>query len=405
MDADTGVTISAGTEDEKSPRNAELVITNNRTETGSITVDKTLFYNNRPDTAKAGTQFKYRLYADAEATQRAKLPDGSDVPDAVVTIGRDAGGNATYTAQEERGGIMVDVEKQYSYLGWGSATFSGLAYDTVDSSTSPPTRTPKKYYVFELENTGNAETPNWQPIKTPTAEFDFGEGKKTYTVVGDNKVKVLDHEHREQAAAFANSIKELGSIKVTKQVYTTDGSALDESATGKTFKVGLFTKDGTSYKLHDNRVLTVTIGQDSDGKKLTGADTDGTGEATFANLEFDSTGSGTTYYVFEVDAKNNPIIPVTGNDASGKLGDDYTVSYPHAGAATAFTLTQAQHVFDGTYTEQNAPANAGAVVKNTALVTSASFKIVKVDKQGWIDASDKASAPKLAGAATVNARS
>ena len=385
--ADTDVTLSAGTEDEKSPRNAELTITNNKTETGSITVNKTLFYNNQPDKTKARQTVRFGLYTDSDAAAAHAVdsdPSVDGIQPYIVTAALDGNGKA-------------------------SAKFSGLAYDTVtNAGTANETRTPNKYYVFELENKGNAETPNWQPIKTATAVFDFGEGKKTYTVVGDNKAKVLDHEHREQTAAFTNSIKELGSIKVTKQVYQTDGTTLATDAAGKTFRVGLFTKNdkGTpadttddTYVLYNNRVLTVTIGQDSDGKALA-SNANSTGEATFANLEFDN---NPTYYVFEVDNKNAPIIPVAGNEASDKLGDDYVASYPHAGATTGFQLTQAQHVFTATYSTESGAVNstAGAVVKNTRLVTSASFKIVKVDKQAYASATtpeQKAAAKKLSGA-------
>lgn len=352
IDGTEGVELAAGSEKEKAPRNAELVITNNKTETGSITVDKSQFYNNAPDTHKKGQTVRFGLYSDATARIAVDDPNREGEQPYIV--------EATLNAE-----------------GKGEATFSGLAYDTMDDSTTPPTRTPNKYYVFELDKDGN-------PIQGGSgAVFDDG---KTYTVVGGGKALTLDHDNRERTSSFVNSLKELGSIKVTKKAYQTDGTTLDADAAGKTFKIGLFTKDGSNYALVKNRILTVTIGKASDGSALAAS---GTGEATFANLDFDS---NPTYYVFELDEKNNPIIP-TDTEGSDKLGDDYEVSYPHAGASAAFTLTAEQHDFTAEYSEQGTAANAGAVVQNTALVTSADFTIKKVDKRTYAAANPESATP------------
>ncbi|MBR3314078.1 MAG: LPXTG cell wall anchor domain-containing protein [Atopobiaceae bacterium] len=69
------------------------------------------------------------------------------------------------------------------------------------------------------------------------------------------------------------------------------------------------------------------------------------------------------------------------------------MSYPHAGASAAFTLTAEQHDFTAEYSEQGTAANAGAVVQNTALVTSADFTIKKVDKRTYAAANPDGATP------------
>ena len=294
-DVGHGVILSAGTEDDKAPRNAEVTVTNNKTETGSIKVNKALLYNGAADTTKNGSTIRFGLYNATPPTSEGK------VDEVTVTIG-DAGED-----------------------GKGIATFDDLAFGT--------------YYVYELDSNG-------QPVTGSSAIFFAG--VPSYVVSGNNKAQVLDHTNKDVTLSFTNSLLEKGSIEVTKRVRTAADTA-DTSASGSTFTVGLFTKDGDEYKPVAGRTQTVTVG------------TNGEGSATFQNLDFAAGAEGTTYYVFEVDADGNRL------DANA-TSNGYRVTYANAGIH-GFMLTQAQHDFAG---------DGGATVANTAVPVD--LRIAKVDK-------------------------
>lgn len=393
---DSGVVLSAGSEDEKSPRNAEITITNNKTETGSITVEKNLFYNGAPDETKRGKKVKFGLYSDVAAEQQVDNPyvDGTQHYVLDVELGKDYTDSEHYTVQEERNGTMTDVTKTYS-ASWGSRRFSGLPYK--DSEGKDIT-----YYVYEMEKIVEGDVEIWRPVTDGKASLTFDNVTKEYTVVGDSEGRVLEHEDRDQTAKFVNSIKEQGKIKVTKQVFQSDGETLDAEANAKSgdpgakFKIGLFTArvddnntpdnpddDTTTYALVPGRILQVEIGKDSAGNLQTGDAYKGVGEVTFDKLDFAAGEYGTTYYVFEVDAKGDPVIPVQEVEGSDVLGD-YKVSYPRAGITQGFTLTQEKH--DYTAETSSGTQDVGATVKNTRNITKADLRILKVDKQSWVDA-------------------
>ncbi|MEE0026919.1 MAG: DUF5979 domain-containing protein, partial [Atopobiaceae bacterium] len=203
-----GVTLSPGTEDEKAPRNAQVVITNNKTERGSIKVSKALLYNGLADTTKAGKQVRFGLYTAATPTADVKVGEAS------VTIGNN---------------------------GKGTATFDDLPFGT--------------YYVFELDVDG-------APVTGSSARFFVDAG--TYTVSSNSKAQVLSHANKDVVLSFTNSLLEKGSIKVTKRVHTA-ANVLDYSASGASFTVGLFTKSDGAYKRVAGRTQTVVVGADGMG--------------------------------------------------------------------------------------------------------------------------------------------
>ena len=409
-DGTEGVQIAAGTEEEKAPRNAELTITNNKTETGSITVNKKVSYNGSPDTTMNGKSFKFGLYRDA---MKDELADNS------ITKIRLANGTQVVPVMEKDDEVVLDVKAEGATVLVRDLTFGNEATASDELFTSLPytrtydyTYTPAggdettehntdsvTYHVLEMENKGTNETPDWQPITGKTAAFDFGADSKTYTVIGGDEAVLLNHEDNEGSVTYSNALKEQGSIKVEKYVgdeidFAKPDETKDTSATGK-FRVGLFKYVGSSvtpdYDSADNYVL-------QQGRISEIDVAEGSGTVTFNNLDFER--DGTTYFVFEIDENNQPVMNL------GEMGG-YKVTY---GASTGnvasgqeygFTLTQDNHNYDG-QTQAVSTGNQGtfssAVIANAP--TKSEFRVVKVDRLSWVEDSstDKHNATKLTGA-------
>ena len=404
-DSATGVTITTqGGEDDKATRHAKVTVTNDKTECGSITVSKTLLRNGVPDEkAHTNKTVVFGLYTDENAEHPVKVNGSNENRTVTVTLGVDADGHTTYTTTESvlnsSTGKYEDTIVERSYgESWGSKTFDNLPYETVVSpGAADEIRTPITYYVFELENKGTSGSPDWQPIKNTKAQFSFDSEAKEYVVAGKTGVYELSHgaDTRDITVKYTNSLIEKGKIKVTKRIVDENG-AVQTDATG-TFKVGLFTLDDnkTPETKSDDKFVLVK------GRAYTvEVKSGGTGEVSFENLDFD-VDNGTTYYVFEVDEQNRPV--VKGEEVAGykvdyegtKIDDIPTDTY----GGQKFTLTAAQHDFDGATPTGSQTANpGGATIKNIA--TESEFQIVKVDRQSWegAPAGNKDDAKKLVGA-------
>ena len=324
---EAGVTLTQGAETQKAPRNAEVTLANDKTETGSITIHKTLLYNGSVDTTAMDADSWYRHAAgDAAVSQRhvqVALYDNAKAEGKPVDT-------QTITFLDESG---ADV-------GTGSATFDDLPFGT--------------YYVFELDDEGD-------PVTGTSGQF-FG---LAYTVSASNKAQVVSHETCDRELSFTNSYKEQGTIVVTKQLLVSGTGAADTTQAGAQFRVGLFTlvdpagslADISNYRLVNGRTQYVTV------------DENGEASATFDRLDFEA--AGTTYYIFEVNDNLEPLL--NGDTYKGcrvSYGEDATST---AGGMHPFTLTPAQHLFDGG--EGHAE---GATVTNYSL--PADLRIVKVDK-------------------------
>ncbi|MBR3317777.1 MAG: Cna B-type domain-containing protein [Atopobiaceae bacterium] len=388
---DSGVVLSAGTENEKSPRNAEITITNRKSETGSITVNKTMLRNGIADATRAGNEIKFGLYKGTPPTTENAVKDPKgDTKNyvATVTLGKDANGNTTY----EEGGQTKTYDGS-----WGAATFSDLQYK--DDQGEPIT-----YYVYELDGNGD-------PITTLKKELTFRVNNASvedeYTIVQDNKGKTLEHDANpsdgtdtaNQTASFTNNRYEKGRIKVTKRILG-DNNTVDTTATG-TFKVGLFTlatdDKGTTDTADDTQYYKLVPGRTLDVEVTQG----GTADVVFENLNFDID-RGTTYYVFEVNEQNEPV-------AQDGYAGAYQVGYPEGTAiqdapivtktGQKFELMASQYKYDGETPTGSQTANpVGAIVNNTP--SSVDIRVLKVDKRTYnYNVSDPvADATKLAGA-------
>ncbi|MBO7675023.1 MAG: hypothetical protein J6S63_08445, partial [Atopobiaceae bacterium] len=196
QDNDEGVTITNNAAD-AATRAGYLDVTNNKTETGSITVNKTMLLNGQEDTSNYVRTIHVGLYRKATETEIADnnvtkliLGDGSKVVhvrDEAITL---AAGS-----------------------GKGSATFSDLAFGT--------------YYVFELAPTTkngpevvNIGGTNYEPVTGSTAQLTFNNGTgdvtREYIVSADDKPQELSHDRREVALGITNAYNQRGSLKFVK---------------------------------------------------------------------------------------------------------------------------------------------------------------------------------------------
>ena len=218
-------------------------IINNKTEKGSLTVNKVTLYNEQPDAAVSGKKIKIGLYQSDGTTPVTDPNDSTKAWVQEITLGANGDGNVT---------------------------FSELEYGT--------------YYAYELDDSNNPVTGTSGTINGVV-----------YTVSRDATNKTLAHGTDTQNGTIniTNSTAESGSLAVTKEI-TVNGAA---STLSGIFKVALYKVTTTD----NNGTLETT--ETIVGTPETITVTNGVSDTvTFSGLEI-----GATYCVYEVtvDESNN----------------------------------------------------------------------------------------------------
>ena len=243
---------------ERGTLNYTVDLTNNKTEKGTITVDKAVLYNNAPDTQVNGKTVKIGLYSDAEG--ETKVNEGS------ITLGAN---------------------------GTGSVVFEELEFGT--------------YYIYEIGDDGKAVTGNSATINGVA-----------YTVTEATKEAELKREQKTANISITNAQNETGSIKVTKTLKY--NGEIDTKSAGTKFSVGLSTtKDPETIAATSIKEITVDAtgkGEATFSNLTVGGtyyiyEVDAEGKPVGAGYEYTVTGSGTAKTIergilnYTVDIINN----------------------------------------------------------------------------------------------------
>ena len=166
-------------------------ITNNKTEKGTLTVNKVTLYNDEPDATVSGKTIKIGLYSDAGTTAVKDPTDETKNYVKEITLGE---------------------------IGSGTVSFAELDYGT--------------YYVYEIDDSGN-------PVTGASATING-----IVYMVDQNGTSVnLQHgaETQAQTITIRNKTSEEGKLTVTKQLML--NGAVTNATEDKTFTVGLYEFD------------------------------------------------------------------------------------------------------------------------------------------------------------------
>ena len=248
----------------KSSTEGAATITNNKSEKGSLTVNKVTLYNEAPDDQVEGKKIKIGLYTDAGTTA---VKDPAD-------------NTKNYVKEIELGATGV-----------GSVTFSELDYGT--------------YYAYEIDDSGN-------PVTGESATIN----QVVYTVGQDTTSVTLEHGASQTGEiTITNSTEEKGSLAVTKEIQV-GGAA---STLSGSFQVALYEVITTTDDSTTPPVTTET--ENLVGEPQTITVTEGVSTtATFPNLTV-----GKTYRIYEVTVDDS-VSPATVTKVGERYGS-YTVSY------------------------------------------------------------------------------
>ena len=224
--------------------NQTAELTNNKVETGQITVTKKVTYNGAAD--KVTEDFYVALFSDKDGTDRVSEVESISLKDASQ----------------------------------GDVTFTGLSVGST-------------YYVYETDKDG-----------TPVGN-GFG-----YKVKGQGQEVTIGRDSLNQTAELTNNKVETGQITVTKKVtYNGEPDKVTED-----FYVALFS-DSNGEKLA-SEVKTISLKDASEGT------------ATFDNLTV-----GKTYYVYETDADGKPVGNGFGYAVTGQ-GQEVTIERSNLNKST-----------------------------------------------------------------------
>ena len=214
-------------------------IVNNKTEKGTLTVEKETLYNEKPDETVSGKKIKIGLY---DADQSPVQKDGKN---------------------------WVQ-ELELSATGTGSVTFSELDYGT--------------YYAYELDDEGN-------PVKDNSGTIN---GVK-YTVAQETKSVELKHDQQNGEIKIVNKTEEKGSLEVTKEIQVNgEPKALDGTFE---FEIALY-KVETAGTAEGN-----TTGEDGEAaatETLVGHKTITVTQGRSSTAKFEGLEVGAVYKVYEV---------------------------------------------------------------------------------------------------------
>ena len=238
-------------------------IVNNKTEKGTLTVNKVTLYNGKPDDTVSGKKIKIGLY---DANQKPV---------------KDSEGN------------NVVQELELSATGEGKVTFTELDYGT--------------YYAYELDDDGN-------PV---TGEAGTINGVK-YTVTQETKSVALSHDQQTGEIEIINKTAEEGSLEVTKeiQVNGTKSETLDG-----TFEVALYKVETAAPEEGGEGDNTGEGGDAEPAETLVAYKTITVTKGVSTTAEFENLEVGATYKVYEVTVEDDNVTKV------GDQFGQYTVSY------------------------------------------------------------------------------
>jgi len=192
----------------KARRSGTASITNNKTEKGSLTVNKVTLYNEQPDDQVEGKKIKIGLYkVDGES----ETYEGTQV----ITL---------------------------SANGTGETTFQELFYGT--------------YKVYELDDNNEKVTGDSATIN-----------QVAYTVTGSGTGKTIGTNAKNESVTITNRTEEKGSLEVTKEIRV-DGAKANLSGN---FKVALYKVTGTEPNETETQVgkpmnISVTNGESTTAK-------------------------------------------------------------------------------------------------------------------------------------------
>ncbi|MBQ6121895.1 MAG: Cna B-type domain-containing protein, partial [Clostridia bacterium] len=183
-------------------------ITNNKTEKGSLTVNKVTLYNEQPDDLVAGKKINIGLY-------KVEGQSETQIGTQEITLGAN---------------------------GTGETTFQELDYGT--------------YKVYELNDDGQIVTGASATINGVV-----------YTVSGSGTRKTIDSNAKNESVIITNKTEEKGSLAVTKEIRV-DGVKANLSGS---FKVALYQVTGTEPDETETQVdepmnITVTNGESTTAK-------------------------------------------------------------------------------------------------------------------------------------------
>ena len=247
----TITTDNSGASVTKAQTKGTASIVNNKTEKGTLTVNKETLYNEKPDETVSGKTIKIGLY---DADQKPVKKDGSNwVQDLVL-----------------------------SETGTGTVTFPELDYGT--------------YYAYELDDDGN-------PVKGTTGTIN----SVVYTVTQETKSVTLSHDQQTGTIKIINKTEEKGSLEVTKeiQVNGTKSETLDG-----TFEVALYKVEAPAPAEGTDADHTEEGGEAAATEILVEFKTITVTKGKSTTVKFENLEVGATYKVYEVEVDGDAVTKV-----------------------------------------------------------------------------------------------